>query len=100
VVMAADRLSILNTKDNVTKIFLGKPAQFPTGAFRFMRSMDCDFCFLSICNNSKNKYDVFLEFYDADQAKKIDAVIDNYVTWLQTTTLQYPYQWYNFHQFW
>jgi predicted LPLAT superfamily acyltransferase len=99
-VMAADREPDINGKSGAPISFLGKAAFFPKSVFRFLKLMECDFCFLFICRNKAGKYDVRIDFFDAEKARKPDEVMSAFVMRLQELTLQYPHQWYNFYDFW
>ena len=100
VVMAADRESAMNEKSSALLPFLGGKAFFPKGAFRFLKVMKCDFCFVFICQNETGKYDVHIDYHDAEKARNPDEVMKKYVLCLEHFVLKYPYQWYNFYNFW
>lgn len=100
VVMAADREAALNEKSGASLNFIGASALFPKGAFRFLKLMECDFCFAFICRNGKGGYDVHTDFFEAALAQKPDEVMRDFVLRLEELVLQYPYQWYNFYDFW
>ena len=99
-VMSADRVSASNRKDVVERIFIGKQAKFPIGAFKFAKMMEVDLCFLAICYGSNKQYHVYLNYYKYEQKMKLDDIINNYAGWLENLTIQHPYQWYNFYKFW
>jgi predicted LPLAT superfamily acyltransferase len=98
--MAADREAALNEKSGAPLDFLGGRALFPKGAFRFLRLMECDFCFTFICRNKKGGYDMHTDFFEAAAAQKPGEVMAAFVRRLEGLVLQYPYQWYNFYDFW
>jgi predicted LPLAT superfamily acyltransferase len=100
VVMAADREPGMNERSGAPLPFLGGTALFPKGAFRFLKLMECDFCFLFICQNSKGKYDVHVDFFDAERARMPEEAMKAFAARLEKLLLQYPYQWYNFFKFW
>lgn len=99
-VMAADRVPAGNQKYRVKKEFLGKKAAFPLGAFKFAKMMEVDICFLAICYAEDKKYHVYLQYHKFPPALKLSEFMDIYVSWLEKLTLLYPYQWYNFYNFW
>jgi predicted LPLAT superfamily acyltransferase len=98
--MAADREAALNERSGAHLPFLGGTALFPKGAFRFLKLMECDFCFLFICQNNNGKYDVHIDFFDAERAKRPEEAMKTFADRLEELVLQYPYQWYNFFKFW
>jgi predicted LPLAT superfamily acyltransferase len=100
VVMAADREPALNERSGSLLPFLGGMAFFPKGAFRFLKLMECDFCFLFICQNNSGKYDVHIDFFDAERARAPEEVMKAFAGRIEELVLQYPYQWYNFYKFW
>ena len=101
IVMAADRVSAANDKKFIALPFLGETAHFPVGVFHFLKAMRTDFCFIAICLNSKTgKYDVHLKFFEKSEAKDMSSVSKKYAKWLENLTVQYPYQWFNFFDFW
>ncbi|MCL1892770.1 MAG: hypothetical protein FWG02_00860 [Holophagaceae bacterium] len=100
VVMAADREPSMNEKGSALLPFLGGSAFFPKGAFRFLKVMKCDFCFVFICRNETGKYDVHVDYHSAEMARNPDEVMKKFVVYLEKLVLKYPYQWYNFYTFW
>jgi predicted LPLAT superfamily acyltransferase len=100
VVMAADREATLNEKSGTSLGFLGAKALFPKGAFRFLKLMECDFCFVFTCRNGKGGYDMHTDFFEAAEARKPEEVMRAFVHRLEELVLRYPYQWYNFYDFW
>jgi predicted LPLAT superfamily acyltransferase len=100
VAMAADREAALNEKSGAPLDFLGAKALFPKGAFRFLKLMECDFCFAFICWNGKGGFDMHADFFEAAAAQRPDEVMAAFVRRLEGLALQYPYQWYNFYDFW
>jgi predicted LPLAT superfamily acyltransferase len=97
VVFAADRT--VDVKNRKAVSFLGRNAYFPTGVFRFALAAESDICFLAICTDKNEKYDVHLNFYQSEIIGKED-IINHYVAWLEALVVAYPMQWYNFYNFW
>jgi predicted LPLAT superfamily acyltransferase len=100
VAMTADREAALNKKGGAPIEFLGGRAFFPKGAFRFLKLMECDFCFAFIFRNGKGGYDMHADFFEAAAARRPDEVMAAFVRRLEGLALRYPYQWYNFYDFW
>lgn len=100
VVMAGDRVPAFNSGGTIPMEFLGAAANFPTGAFRFAKALECEVFFLVICKNKK-RYDVHIKAFNIPKGRKAYlAMMQDYVNWLQDLTLLYPYQWYNFFRYW
>jgi predicted LPLAT superfamily acyltransferase len=98
--MAADREAALNEKSGAPLDFLGGRALFPRGAFRFLKLMECDFCFAFICRNGRGGFDLHADFFEAAAARRPEEVMAAFVRRLEGLVLRYPHQWYNFYDFW
>ena len=111
IVAAGDRTSINNREKSITRDFLGRKADFPYGVFLIpaLLKMPVYFMFgmrekMSIFNP---KYNVHIEKSSADfncprseREKQILACCSEFVTKLEKYCIRYPYQWYNFFEFW
>ena len=86
--------------------FLGSPAPFSTGPYILASIMECPVYLLS-CVRDGAGYRVALELF----AEKIElprhsrqaaiaAHAARYAQWLEAQCLAYPYQFYNFYDFW
>jgi len=100
VVMAADREAVENKRSGAALSFLGADAIFPRGVFRFLRALECDFCFVFICRGGRGGYEAHIDFFEAPAARKPDEAMEAFVRRLEALALRYPYQWYNFYDFW
>jgi predicted LPLAT superfamily acyltransferase len=99
VVMAADRLPSTNHK-YIEAELLGEKVRLPMGVFKFASLMDCNIYSLFICKNCGH-YDVHMVKYPSIQSRdgyKANALI--YAAKLNELILQYPYQWYNYYDYW
>ena len=111
IVVAADRTSAQNRNKVIMKSFLGKPAPFPYGVFLITALMKLPLYYmfgmrshLSICNP---KYNVHIEKSNVDfncprseREKQIENCCGEFVSKLEKFCMMYPYQWYNFFNFW
>ena len=110
IVSAGDRTSEKN-KENYTCVdFLGHKAHFPMGSFILacLLKSPVYFIFFLKSKSVSGKYDLYL--YKAKQStvnlnkkerrKAIEKMTMEYVQYLQKLCLKYPYQWYNFYNFW
>jgi len=106
IAMVADRTSIENTGRSVRCDFLGQSAQFPEGPFILASLLDCPVYFL-FCMQRDGRYEVFLEkladpleLPRATRQEDIENVVKRYASRLEERCLAFPYQWYNFFDFW
>ncbi|GHU01336.1 hypothetical protein FACS1894186_3850 [Alphaproteobacteria bacterium] len=92
-VMAADRVSAGKAAERLP--FLGKPAPFPTGAFRFAKALGAPVAFLAVVPEG-GRFAVHGRFFEAAPAD----MAAQYVAWLEGLVRAHPLQWFNFHDFW
>ena len=111
IVVAADRTSAQNRNKVIMKPFLGKSAPFPYGVFLITALMKLPLYYmfgmrshLSIFNP---KYNVHIEKSNVDfncprseREKQIENCCGEFVSKLEKFCMMYPYQWYNFFNFW
>ncbi len=108
VIIAGDR----SGDKNIDAEFLGSAAAFPFGAF-YLPAMLGVPSFFGICVRSSDisfagSYEVYVEENstrlekDSKTARGVFAEQScrSYVSFLEKYVLQYPYQWYNFYDFW
>lgn len=106
IAMVADRTSITDAGRSVSCEFLGHPAHFPEGPFILAALLDCPVYFL-FCLKEDGQYTVHLEkladpldLPRATRDKDIETVVQRYASLLEKHCLAFPYQWYNFFDFW
>jgi len=89
--------------------FLGQPALFNDGPFRLAALLRRKVFFMAGLYVGGARYDVLFEpladFSDrasspADRERRIRAAVETYVARLETLCRAYPYNWFNFHDFW
>lgn len=105
-VIAADRTST-SSFGRVTEVpFLGKMAPISEGPFILAMLMDCP-VYMMFCFKQKAGFEVILEPFERPfsasrkgRAELLKQQISNYVARLTHYCLLYPYQWYNFFDFW
>ena len=111
VVIAGDRTSARNRTKNIKKNFLGEEASFPYGTFLvpFLLKIPVYYMFgmrkKDVVRNPK--YQVFVEkssvALDVPRSKRdaaIESLCGEFVSKLEKYCKLYPYQWYNFYNFW
>jgi predicted LPLAT superfamily acyltransferase len=86
--------------------FLGRPAPFPQGPFHLAAMLKCP-VLLIFCLKHEGRYRVYFEpFADAtdlqrrDRGRIIEQWTGRYAARLEDFCLRYPYQWFNFFDFW
>jgi len=106
VAMVADRTSIAHGSRSVQCEFLGEPAYFPEGPFILASLLECP-VYLLFCLKKDGKYDVHLEkladpleLPRATRRQDLERVVRIFADRLEKQCLAFPYQWYNFFDFW
>jgi len=105
-VLAGDRTSVTTQGRVISTDFLGEPAPFSQGSFILASIMDCPVYFL-FCLKEGRKYRVIFE-HVADSLKfarktrqvELQNIVTKYAQRLEFYCLQYPFQWFNFFDFW
>lgn len=86
--------------------FLGAPAQFPVGPFRLAAMLKRPVYFMAGIYRGGNRYTVYFERLDDPAAAfenreaAIARLLQNYVAVLERHCRAYPYNWFNFYDFW
>jgi len=83
----------------VTCDFFGKPAEFPKGPFQLATRMKVPYIFVFGLKETKTHYHLYATPGKINQGG-IDAMVKEYAETLEKMILKYPYQWFNFYQFW
>lgn len=91
VLMAADRLSA-GSRSVLHHEFLGRDCLWPKGVFRFAKMMEAPVYAIIAVKTGWNKYEVKAERMGED-------LLGDYVRFLSVNIRQYPYQWYQFYDF-
>lgn len=107
IVIVGDRTSTSSFGRVKYAPFLGEQAAFSEGAFIFAGLMECPVFLLFCLKEEKQNYSVVFEHF-ADSLKlprkerkeQLQIIISNYAKRLEFYALRYPYQWYNFYNFW
>jgi len=111
VVIAGDRTSARERKSVIRQSFLGKEAEFPYGVFLmpFLLKVPLYYMFglrsrLSIFSSKYNihieKSKIDFEGPRSEREKNIKLCCAEFVSKLERYCEKYPYQWYNFFNFW
>jgi predicted LPLAT superfamily acyltransferase len=107
VAILGDRVT-LGPKDRYQEVpFLGKKAPFPEGPFLTAYLLECPILLTSCVRVGERAYQVNMERFSetvdlprSDREEQLEAYIRQYARALEDVCQQYPYQWFNFHDFW
>ncbi|MBN1599215.1 MAG: hypothetical protein JW894_13055 [Bacteroidales bacterium] len=87
--------------------FFGMKADFPLGPFFLASQFDVPFCFVSTMKESNTHYHFHstepLKIEKEDKelvAQHVHLMAKYYATNLEKTVRKYPYQWFNYYNFW
>lgn len=95
--------------NNIDLPFLGMPASFNDGPFRLAALLRRKVYFMAGLYGGGNRYDVRFEpladFSErvadsAERERRIRSALEAYVARLEALCREYPYNWFNFHDFW
>ena len=111
IVAAGDRTSIHHREKSIVKSFLGREAKFPYGVFLIPALVKLPVYFMfgmrskmSIFNPQYNihieKSKVDFNCKRTEREARINECCGEFVETLQKFCIMYPYQWYNFFNFW
>jgi len=108
VVIVGDRTSATTGERSTRVEFLGKPASFSQGPFILAALLDCPVYFLFCLKDKKTKkYHVIFEHYSqtlkiprSQRQGLLTTVITDFSARLGFYAARYPYQWFNFYDFW
>ena len=101
VIMAGDRTSA-GSKSVLHRRFLGRDCAWPKGAFRFAELMEAPVFGVTCVRTGWNRYEVHVAELGAGEApakRRTDALLADYVRFLEAETLAHPEQWYQFYDF-
>jgi predicted LPLAT superfamily acyltransferase len=95
--------------NNIVLPFLGRPASFNDGPFRLAALLRRKVYFMAGLYGGGARYDVrfdpLADFGEpvvdtAERERRIRAAVEAYVARLEALCRAYPYNWFNFHDFW
>lgn len=111
VVIVGDRTSSTSAGRVIECDFLGKPAPFSQGPFILAALLDCPVFFLFCLKDQSEQKGLFYRVVFEKYADKLvlprktrqhalQLIISDYAARLAHYTALYPYQWFNFYDFW
>ncbi|MCF6767510.1 acyltransferase [Thiotrichales bacterium 19S11-10] len=107
IVIAADRTSVMEEKRSTKALFLNHNAYFPDGAFILAHLLSVKSYFMLCVKEKRQNFKIIYEPFE----EKIDlsmkyrkehlvAYAKKYSDYLSYYCALYPYQWFNFYDFW
>ncbi len=101
VFMSGDRLSAQNTNKCYDATLLGRHVKMPLGTLKFALMMDSSIYMLACLKEKNNKFIVRSSKFNRDNSRSdnLENLQKSFVEFLETITLEYPYQFYNFYDF-
>ncbi|NNM58884.1 MAG: acyltransferase [Legionellales bacterium] len=107
IVIAADRTSPAYPERKMSAEFLGKPAYFPEGPFILAGILACPVYFMLCAKQTNKNYSIYFELIanrlylgKKHREKNLPLYVKKYADLLSSFCIKYPYQWYNFFDFW
>jgi predicted LPLAT superfamily acyltransferase len=107
VITAGDRTGARNPDKSVVVEFLGEAAHFPLGSFTLASLMESPIYFVFLLKEKNESYSLYMyksgiDFIGSRKERRvrIEAMVGEYVSHFEPLVLKYPYQWYNFFDFW
>jgi len=87
--------------------FLGEPVEFPQAPFLLASLLGCPVLLMLAFQTGAGRYDVFTEqltdgvqFPREEREKGVTELLAAYATRLEHYCERYPYQWFNFYDYW
>jgi len=77
--------------------FLGKDANFPTGAFTMAEKLNVPVLSFFVMKSGKFSYNISIKKIEADS---VPQKVENFVSEIENQLKIYPEQWFNFYDFW
>ena len=99
--MHADRF-LPGNKTIVTEFF-GMPARFPEGPFLLALKLNAPVAFVYAFKEGANHYHLFstpFKQYHSQSGDTIQGILSEYSKSMEAMTRTYPYQWFNYYNFW
>lgn len=79
--------------------FLGETARFPAGPFMIGSRLRVPVLFVYVMKEGATHYHLYARIAEAEHRKE-DELLKSYVDSVSAILDQYPYQWFNYFQFW
>ena len=106
IVIVGDRTSVSIGGRVIYAPFLGEQAPFAQGPFILAALLECPVYWI-FCIKSQGRFKLIFEHYSdrlilprKQRAEVLQQIIENYAQRLSHYAVIYPYQWFNFYDFW
>lgn len=96
VFIAGDRISEHKNSASFSTKFLGKDVKFPLGSFKLAQLMEVPIYFISAIKEKNSKYKIIAQKHNYSDLKTLQA---DYVKYLEELVKKYPFQYYQFYDF-
>lgn len=107
VVIVGDRTPVTESGRASWAPFFGRPAPFPQGPYILASLFDCPVQLIFCVKHPSGRFRIAFEpFADAitlprfNRQAELDRLAQRYASRLETFCAKYPYQWFNFFDFW
>ncbi|OZB05804.1 MAG: acetyltransferase [Idiomarina sp. 34-48-12] len=108
VVIVGDRISVTRPGNAIAHNFLGKPAAFAIGPWILASVLECPvYTLFCLRNSSESNFHLYLDWVTdhlvlprKQRETALREVLKIYVDRLEQLCQNYPYQWFNFFDFW
>ncbi|RLD91464.1 MAG: lipid A biosynthesis acyltransferase [Bacteroidetes bacterium] len=91
----------------VTKLFMGREADFPLGPFQLATKYNKPVTFVTAVKETKRHYHfmatspkVYSNKPGPQRKQQLTLIMSDYISWLEDKVAKYPYQWFNYYYFW
>ena len=101
VCMHADRF--LPGNKTLTTNFFGQPAKFPEGPFILALKLKAPVVFVYAFKEGSNHYHLYstdIKQYSSASGDTMQSILSEYAVSMEEMTKKYPYQWFNYYNFW
>ena len=100
VFMAGDRLSAKNVESIYEAEILNRKVKLPIGVLKFAQMLDSEIYFVT-CAKNIVEYEILAKRFEKENSKTdtIQKLQKEYASFLQSSILKYPYQFYHFSKF-
>lgn len=106
VVIVGDRVPVSDSSHVGQAPFFGKPAAFPHGPYILASLLECPVLLL-FCFKEERRFRLIFEAFEEqvtlprrDRNARLDGLAARFADRLETYCSRYPYQWFNFFDFW
>ena len=101
VAMAVDRM-VQSKSTNC--MFMGSKASFPIGPFRICNAIKKPILMVFVFKTNWNSYQVQVcpieDKFAGTKNEQVQSLVQACASTIEQMALQYPYQWFNFYDFW